>query len=323
MECDQKLTRLLTPQSKSVSLVQIRCCSFKCDLFIFVVPLFTSYVSSQVHMSYNSCANPKGGRGSGPPPPWKITSICLVFMCMSYMLPIVDYASVVWDGCSEQDSVTLQKVQNKAAPLVTGLTRAVSLENLYNECGWATLSQRRQQHTLSFMYNVNTGIVPSYIQDLIPPLVSEVSDYPFRNTRNITVPYNRTSISQKSCIPSSIKLWNSHADDLKDSSSLSTFKKSIIANLNLSCVPYYFTMEIRYSSVIHTRLRNNCTSLNNDLFRNHVRDNPLCEWCGVMEDAIHFSFHCIKYIDERQVFNDTVRYFQTLTMNLILFGSEN
>ena len=54
------------------------------------------------------------------------------------------------------------------------------------------------------MYNVNTGLVPSYIQDLIPLLVSEVSDYPLRNTRNITVSYNRTSISQKSCYPSSI-----------------------------------------------------------------------------------------------------------------------
>ena len=75
----------------------------------------------------------------------------------------------------------------------------------------------------------------------------------------------------------------------------------------------------RYSSVIHERLRNNCSSLNNDLFRNHVRDNPLCVWCGVMEDAIHFLFHCIKYIGERQVFNDTVREFQPLTINLILF----
>ena len=40
---------------------------------------------------------------------------------------------------------------------------------------------------LSFMYNVNTGMVPSYIQDLIPPLVSEVSYNPLRNTRNISV----------------------------------------------------------------------------------------------------------------------------------------
>ena len=115
-------------------------------------------------------------------------------------------------------------------PGFIGLTRSVSLENLFKECGWLTLSQRRQQHKPSFMYNVNTGMVPPYIQDLIPPLVSEVSDYPLRNTRNITVPYNRTSISQKSCIPSPIRLWNSLADDLKDSSSLLTCKKHIISN---------------------------------------------------------------------------------------------
>ena len=106
----------------------------------------------------------------------------------SFLLPIVEYVSVVWDGCSEQDSVTL---------LVTGLTRSVSLENLYKECVWATLSQRRQQHKFSFMYNVSTGTLPSYVQYLIPPLVSEVSDFPLRNNRNITVLYNQTSVSQK------------------------------------------------------------------------------------------------------------------------------
>ena len=41
-----------------------------------------------------------------------------------------------------------------------------------------------------------------------------------------------------------------------------------------------------------------------------------------MEDVTHFFFHCIKYIGERQVFNETVRDFQPLTINLILFGSE-
>ena len=79
----------------------------------------------------------------------------------------------------------------------------------------------------------------------------------------------------------------------------------------------------RYSPVIHARLKNSCSSLNNNPFRNHVRDNPLCEWCGVMEDATHFFFHCIKYISERQVFNDIVSDFQPLTINLIRFGSEN
>ena len=133
-------------------------------------------------------------------------------MYMSYLLQIVEYASVVWNGCSKQDSQTLQKVQDEAAGLVTGITRSLSF--VYKECGWTTLSQIRQQHKLSFMYKVNTGIVASYIQDLIPPLVSEISDYPLRKNRNISVPLNRTSISQKSCFPSSIKLWNSLQDDL-------------------------------------------------------------------------------------------------------------
>ena len=98
-------------------------------------------------------------------------------MYMSYMLPDIEYASMVWNGCSEQDSQTLKKIQNEAAGLVSGLTRSVSLENLYKESGWATLSQRRHRH--------NLGMVLSYIQDLIPPLVSAISDYPSRKNKKI------------------------------------------------------------------------------------------------------------------------------------------
>ena len=79
------------------------------------------------------------------------------------------------------------------------------------------------------MYKVNNGIVPSYIQDLIPPLDSEISNYPLRNYRNISVPFNITSISQKSCTPSSIRLLNSLEDDLKKNlSTLQTFKNILL-----------------------------------------------------------------------------------------------
>ena len=72
---------------------------------------------------------------------YSISKNSLNQMHMSYLLPIVEYASVVWDGCSEKDSQTLQKIQNEAAQLVNGLTRSVLLEKLYKECGWTTLSQ--------------------------------------------------------------------------------------------------------------------------------------------------------------------------------------
>ena len=60
-------------------------------------------------------------------------------------------ASLVWDGCTQQDSNTLQKIQNEAARIATGLTRSVSLVKLYNECGWTNLSVRRHQQTAFYV----------------------------------------------------------------------------------------------------------------------------------------------------------------------------
>ena len=70
---------------------------------------------------------------------------------------------------------------------------------------------------------------------------------------------------EKSCIPSSIRLWNSLDDDFKNLSTLQTIKKHITSNLNKSCVPPYFSIGNRYKSVFHAQLRNRCSNLNNDL----------------------------------------------------------
>ena len=173
------------------------------------------------------------------------------------------------------------------------------------------------------MYTVNAGLVPSYISDLIPPFVIEVSDHPLRNNRNISLPYKRTNISQKSYIPSSIRLWNCLEDDFKNLSTLTTFKKHVISKFNKSYIPSYITFGNRYISILHARLRNSCSNLNNDLYLNHIRDNPLCDLCGVVEDTIYYFFHCRRYTTERQVFNDTVSIVQPLSINLFLGGNEN
>ena len=64
---------------------------------------------------------------------------------LSYVLPIFEYSSIVWDNCTVQDSSTLDKLQNEAARIITGFTCSVSLENWYRECGWVPLSIRRYE----------------------------------------------------------------------------------------------------------------------------------------------------------------------------------
>ena len=166
---------------------------------------------------------------------YSISKNALNQMYMYYLLPVVEYASVAWDGCSERDSQTLQKIQNEAARLVTGLTRFVSCTKSVD--GKLYYKEDNNINFL-FMYKVNAGLVPSYISDSIPPLVSEILDYLLRNSRNISLPYNRTNISQKSYIPSSIRLWNGLDDDFQTFNNL---QKHVISKFNKSYMPSYFT----------------------------------------------------------------------------------
>ena len=46
--------------------------------------------------------------------------------------------------------------------------------------------------------------------------------------------------------------------------------------------------------VLHTRLRLGCSSLNADLFHNHVSESDRCR-CGEPETAKHYFFSCIMY----------------------------
>ena len=142
----------------------------------------------------------------------------------SYIRPLLEYSAIVWDGCTVQDKTALEKLQHEAARIVTGLTRSTSLDNIYRECGWVSLSERRKFQKLCLMYKCNDGQVPGYMSDLVPPLVSEISNYPLRNRTNISSIRRRTEIFNRSCIPSSVSLWNNLNDDTKYAPSYFHFK---------------------------------------------------------------------------------------------------
>ena len=75
---------------------------------------------------------------------YEFSRLALNQIYISYVRPIIEYFSILWDGCSEQNADLLEKLQHEAAKIVNGLTRSVSLENLYKECGWPSLAIRRK-----------------------------------------------------------------------------------------------------------------------------------------------------------------------------------
>ena len=67
---------------------------------------------------------------------------------MSFIRPLLEYASVVWANCTQYESEELQKIQNEAARIVMGATKLVSLESLDDDTGWEKLAKRRENISL-------------------------------------------------------------------------------------------------------------------------------------------------------------------------------
>ena len=62
---------------------------------------------------------------------------------VSCLRPLLEYAAIVWDGCTQYEKKQFERIQYEAARLVTGLTRSVLIEKLVKEIGWLSLSDRR------------------------------------------------------------------------------------------------------------------------------------------------------------------------------------
>ena len=142
-----------------------------------------------------------------------------------------------------QDISSLEKLENDAARIVTGkpvlfhkLTYIESVVGIHYILG-------RKEQKLAFMYKTVNDLTPEYISNLIPHFVRDVTNYSLRNNNNLRVPFTRTEISCKACIPSAISLWNSLDEEIRTSGSLSCFKNKI-KNLRTDCnnVPQFFFM---------------------------------------------------------------------------------
>lgn len=80
---------------------------------------------------------------------------------------------------------------------------------------------------------------------------------------------------KKSFIPDAIGKWNSLNSDIKKSTFIRQFQRSISNNSSDSKVPKYFLHGKRVANIIHTKLRHNCL-LNYDLHRRNIADSPNC-----------------------------------------------
>ena len=76
----------------------------------------------------------------------------------------------------------------------------------------------------------------------------------------------------------------------------------------------------RRFSVLHARIRNNCSDFNNDLFQNHLTNDPSCSCGNDNENALHYFFECENHSYARIIMFRSTRKYHPLSLNTVLFG---
>ena len=158
---------------------------------------------------------------------YKFSKQTLNTLYCTYIRPLFEYASEVWDGCSQTDANRLEQAQLNAARIVTGLPVFASTNSLYQETGWEPLSQRRTNKKLSLMYKIINNEAPGYLSNLLPNRVGEQTHHNLRNNQNFEIPYSRLCSYESSFFPSTLRLWNDLDITTRNSSSLLEFKNRI------------------------------------------------------------------------------------------------
>ena len=199
---------------------------------------------------------------------------------IAFIRPLLEYADVIWDNCTQYEKNELEKIQIEAARITTGAFKLVSINNLYKKNCCDTLQKRHDDHKLTLFYKMYNNISPGYLSSLIPQQVDAISRYNLRNSNDLQTIRAKTSLYYNSFLPSTLRQWNNLSIETRQLNSLNSFK--CFLKEDKRTVPKYYFYWVRKAQILHTRLRTGCTSLNLDLFMKNITDSPMCQ-CGSIE----------------------------------------
>ena len=115
-----------------------------------------------------------------------------------------------------------------------------------------------------------------------------------------------------------IRSWNKLPPDVQNNPSLPSFK--LFLKSKFPKLPNYFYVGNRIGQILHSKLRLECSSLNQHLYRRKMCNSPLCA-CGATESPEHYLIFCLQHAPTRSHTICTIKY--PITVELLLYGSSD
>ena len=141
--------------------------------------------------------------------------------------PHFRYCCSVW-GCAGSTYIDqLQKLQNRAARIITNSSFDASSRPLIAKLGWQTIEELISNESKTMVFKSLNDLAPQYLCNLFTKN-SACSSRNLRNTEtDLRLPKKRSANGQKCFSFRGAKIWNSLPAESKTASSLNSFKKLI------------------------------------------------------------------------------------------------
>lgn len=148
----------------------------------------------------------------------------------SFVLPKIEYASVVWDPYYQKDKHRLEMVQRRAVRFIFNkYKRTDSPSSLMLENKIPSLEQRRKIARLKFLFLLYQNKLNVNARAYIQPFLSRTSRN--RHAHNILPYQTRTNLFKYSFFPRTIVDWNSLSEKIVSSESVSVFESALLTDL--------------------------------------------------------------------------------------------
>ena len=142
--------------------------------------------------------------------------------------PHFRYCCAVWGVCGLTEIQKLQKLQNRAARIITDSNYDAPSKPLIETLGWMTIEKLIQRERLVMVFKSVNGLSPQYLSELFVTSSTNACYNLRRTTTDLRLPKKLSSNGQKSFSFRGAALWNSLPSESKQASNLLTFKKSIL-----------------------------------------------------------------------------------------------
>ena len=108
------------------------------------------------------------------------------------------HCNVVWGNCNKSLATELQKLQNRAAHILTFSLYDASVDNLFTSLAWKKLEAQREIQTASMVYKSLNGLSPQYLNSMFS-YRNEVSSYSLRDSEGkLAIPPPRNNYVKSS-----------------------------------------------------------------------------------------------------------------------------